>query len=859
MSTSINAREILSTIDTLSVDQILDLYVSLFGEENIPAGENDNEMMLNMRYQIRRRLNMMVRVHKIDEKKEELVPLHDAQNYLSVLARWQREQAQEGTTHHIVVDMPLMMAARPLHESLNFLFATPVEALQEENEKPYIDPKDHTGGSSYMFEDCLPGMKVTHHPIPQLRKEENPELFIDAVRKLLSQKDINLALVDGNSLTVIRSEWSGWLKPLELKISNSDKTSKRLKSLAHGYSITARLRHCSMEIIEGEEKTLDGILFLSRKFVSRCLNETRNKLGETKFNQMMKRVRGAKIFSTRILCAQGKFLKGHAIVVDGQDVDIRTHSCNLKKEVTESPDWLIGLEPMRGKETTRTNIQYIVNHSWLFPLESLKRWSTTETKSIFCDITTGKVSKFTEEVLSNIKEKYKDQENETIWHEEVKHLLGQFHMKGGRFQNSPFMTQETFKAFTERMLSVREGKINITIPCARHCQIISQTAAMEANLIHSDITPGTIKFLKEFGVAVVNDSDWLLMIDNHGGCDQDDFFDLIYREINGVKKVVILRCPNDIGEYTILNPADENECPTSSYYDSKNNEKEATWPALKVESFPPTMSDLLKAGYKKIQIPKSSQASGEYTKESVIEDVIRAMNNPGPGALVNAKIANNIVFQALPQDFLSMEDAIDSNVMSRSTEALDFMMKVKDKLLKNIEQESMDEFYNRIKRLGAKKTHQGTLSQIVDHVLQTREDFLKEIKKWGQLNLQIPERIQQATLQFKGGEESTMIKLLNKWRFDVMQINQNLQLALDNAPQNAEMLGMRLKKLEEQLAADANQKRNLHSQWLLSQIRPERIHKFALIVLTQATKTTKEVSDYILFNNLFRETYLNSI
>ncbi len=846
MATSFNSVEILNNLNVFSQDELFNIFLQMFpGEElpNVSAAELESEI----RSKIRRRLKMLVRVHMLDEKRVEKFPITDGPNYLKHIFQFQKDERKEGRTHHIVCDLAGVMNTRPIHEALSFLFCTANE---------HLTPSQHQGGYTWMFEDSLPGMTVNHYNIPQLQDGEDSEVFMDAVKKVLSPENVNLATVDGNNLTIITSNEEGWLSPLQLKIKASDKTAKRLKSLSHGYSITGRFKEVSLEIIEGSEKALDGIFFVSRHFITACLRQTKKLLGQEKFDQMMKRVRGAKIFSTRILCAHGKFLKGHAIVVDGQDFDIRTHACNLKKEVTDSPEWLIGMEPMKNKETTRTNIQYIINHNWLFPLESLKKWATTETRTIFCDITTGKVSKLTEKALEFIKEESDDPDT---WHEEVKWMLGQVHLAGGKFENSPFMSYETFNQLSQRMLSVLDGKINITIPCARHCQIISYSAAREGNICITEPAEGTIRFVKEFGVAVVSDTDWLKMIDNHGGCDQDDFFDLIYREINGQKKVVVLRCPNDFHEYTLLNPESEDECPISMYYDQNKTEKEFYWPTLTMKEFPLTMSQVLKTGKSKIKLPKSEQKEGDYTKESVIEDVQRAMKNPGPGSMVNAKIAYNLVFGQLPDHFLSMEDAIDSNVMSRSHEALELVNKIKEDLTKQIKTQPMDEFLNKLKRFGCKKLYKGTPTLIVEHVLQIREFFQKEIKAWSQTRLEIPSKIIDALNDTHPNSLESFRKMLNNWRWNVAQLSREQQAKTEELQETAEVTGIRIKKLMEELNEQYNQRRNLLTQKLLQDVRVERIPAFAGIVLTQKTKSTEEISDYVLFNNLFRDSYLKSL
>ncbi len=171
---TLNAQEILNNLSSYNQDQLFDLFCQMFpGSElpNVPAAELEMEV----RSKIRRRCTMIVRVHILDEKRTEKFPITDGSTYLSVLARFQREERKEGRTHHIAVDLPGVMSARPLHEALSFLYCTSNE---------YITPSQHQGGYTWMFEDSLPQMTVNHYNIPQLKDGEDEDLFIFSILDL---------------------------------------------------------------------------------------------------------------------------------------------------------------------------------------------------------------------------------------------------------------------------------------------------------------------------------------------------------------------------------------------------------------------------------------------------------------------------------------------------------------------------------------------------------------------------------------------------------------------------------------------------------------------------------------------------
>ncbi len=102
----------------------------------------------------------------------------------------------------------------------------------------------------------------------------------------------------------------------------------------------------------------------------------------------------------------------------------------------------------------------------------------------------------------------------------------------------------------------RPGK-KVRFPAGKagaHIQIISLAAAKMAGYNGPYVERGTIRYWKRTNCAIVNHLDYILeFYDNSGGCDHDDFFDLVeVKAVAGKRQLVAWRNPSTMREYSMF-------------------------------------------------------------------------------------------------------------------------------------------------------------------------------------------------------------------------------------------------------------------------------------------------------------------
>lgn len=87
-----------------------------------------------------------------------------------------------------------------------------------------------------------------------------------------------------------------------------------------------------------------------------------------------------------------------------------------------------------------------------------------------------------------------------------------------------------------------------------HIQVVSYAAAKMAGYTGPYVEQGTIRYWKRANFAIVNTVEYVVSFyDNSGGCDHDDFFDLVeVKAVNGQRKLVVWRNPSTMREYSLF-------------------------------------------------------------------------------------------------------------------------------------------------------------------------------------------------------------------------------------------------------------------------------------------------------------------
>lgn len=380
-------------------------------------------------------------------------------------------------------------------------------------------------------------------------------------------------------------------------------------------------------------------------------------------SQMIKDLEKQYVYNARIIGKLG-MIKGNMFVAElPEGIDVITTRENIKKEVSNSKRWYLIAEPQFAKKGTTTDIQTMINLPKLFRKSDMEFWISEEYKKMFAEVTEGRI-------LSDYKRVYmrlwKDDQDDSRTiddqelHSRLTYIGYRWVAMGLSITNSPWL----FK--TLAISHAKPLQKRIPVPCSLYEQVISESLARMAGW-DGTVEQGSIRRCLDLGVHVVNDLDWLEMYESHGGHDADDFFKLYYRtiqggEMNGQKVVVVNRCPNGYGEYSVFKYVEGEKFPV--WKDSLGNEH--SFPEVNGRRWPQRLSEAIRngsvkyAGLPSENMESKIEYSPEYTVEDFLMNVRNAMSNGSVGGYVNTVMLHSLVLgKHRPVQLCSMEAAID--------------------------------------------------------------------------------------------------------------------------------------------------------------------------------------------------------
>jgi hypothetical protein len=363
-------------------------------------------------------------------------------------------------------------------------------------------------------------------------------------------------------------------------------------------------------------------------------------------------------------------LKGNAFVSKllPDNIDVISWEGNLKSEITYSEGMRFLAEPQGAKPRVHTDDQTLANFPMLFSKQDMELWLKEEYEKLFDDAIKDKG-------LMNWKNIYQRSWRDKIDPEDeesqarMNYVGYRWRAMGMKVTDSPWL----FETLTIGSAKPLEDKIPIA--CAVYEQIISESMARMAGFDFK-VEEGYIRRLNELEVHVVNDIDWIEMYESHGGCDQDDFFKLFYRtmeggERDGRKVVIAMRSPNGFGEYSIFNYTEGDWYPKWKLADGLEKEflpvNGRGWPKRLSQAL--VDKDVVYTGLSSHNNPVPKRTSDHYTRQDVINDLIASTATGSVGKFVNATMLWASVFQKhRSSQTCSLEDAIDGYVQTNVIE-----------------------------------------------------------------------------------------------------------------------------------------------------------------------------------------------
>lgn len=657
------------------------------------------------------------------------------------------------------------------------------------------------GGEEYQFgfydsgilrqilnETDATGYKVWALPVPNNHTE------FTYVQFLLNDPNVQYALVDKNKVVFVTIEnspgWMSAMSKLGYEVYSGPKTNKRLKSGHRPTLINAHfdLDEINIQIVEPTaysrysfvdpdhpdfnddcavssdyrkpdviERLLDGGFVVSRRMVQKAIQnlpiyDPDNSLDLQDYyydprirKKLTHQLLNATALNARIIFPGGH-LKGNAFVADlPEGVDIITAQGNIKKEISYSNGYRFLAEPQGPKPRVITDDQTVINLPKLFRKSDMTMWLREEYRKMFNKAISG-------ELLTNWQYIYQrmwrdtDDLNDNESRARMAYVGYRWTSSGFKITESPWLFE------TVAISHAKPLQRRIPIPCAVYEQIIPESLARMAG--HDlEVEEGTIIQYPPMGCHIVNDLDWLEMYESHGGMDQDDFFKLFYREMeggdrHGEKVVIVVRSPNGYGEYTIFNYVEGAPHPVWETSDGSI----VTFPTVNGRSWPKRLSEAIAQGDVSYdQLPSTfnpkPKRTGPYTQDDVLRDVQIAMAGGNVGGFVNATMAHSMVIgKHRPRQLCSLEDAIDKcinpddaqDVIAIDQEANTIMREVIDSG-KPIDRNfwisrGMKRFLARNEK--APELYDGKITQMNTLCSEFYDDYVKQIRSWSQKNAQ---------------------------------------------------------------------------------------------------------------------------
>jgi len=544
---------------------------------------------------------------------------------------------------------------------------------------------------------------------------ENKREF-DEIKRIIEHPSIQYALVDKNKVVFVQigkhdtdpenyAPWMDIFHEMGYSVRGGGKTAKRLKAFHRPTLLNAhfKVEECAISLFsEGDEfsrfkdllsdpdsgyteeqrcRLVDGGMIISDRLIQKAIKNVPNYTpgptddpDEYLYNpavrqELIKGLLNAKTFNVRLITIDG-MLKGNAFVSKRlpKSIDVISWDGNLKKEVTYLGGVRFLAEPQGAKPRVHTDDQTLANFPMLFTKEDMECWLKEEYAKLFD-------SAVKDQSLMNWKNIYQRSWRDRVDPEDeesqarMNYVGYRWRAMGMKVTDSPWLFE------TLAIGSAKPMEEKIPIACAVYEQIISESMARMAGFFIV-VEQGYIRRLNELEVHVVNDLDWIEMYASHGGCDQDDFFKLFYRTMeggdrDGQKVVIAMRSPNGFGEYSIFKYTEGDWHPTWKRADGS----EQSFLPVTGRGWPKRLSqaiadgDVSYSGLPSQINPQKTPLSDAYTRQDVINDLKASTSTSSVGKFVNATILWASVFQKhRPVQVCSLEDAIDGYVQTSVVE-----------------------------------------------------------------------------------------------------------------------------------------------------------------------------------------------
>lgn len=361
-----------------------------------------------------------------------------------------------------------------------------------------------------------------------------------------------------------------------------------------------------------------------------------------------------------------------------ENCDIICTVSALKHEVYNDTTVFVLIEPQTaklcaGEIQVFSDMQTIANNPALFQPAQVKQFTAAWVEDMLDTLKKGILleSWYTQSNTAFSRDKFHsptDVNTMTRWQARA------WAMSGLSYTQSPWMFDHLANLMADSLRADDNRKMKFPVPAAMRVLVISASMAYAFGW-EDTIERGEIRFYGDMEALVVHDEDWIEMRPSHGGHDLDDFFVAYYRIVDGLRKVILVRSPNDYGEYSVFDYHEGDHYP---YWQRANGEV-IEFPEIPSDPslWPQRLSEAIAEG--KIHysgLPsKRNVATGpkpelkRYDRDAINTQVRSAPDSTtSVGGNVNARTLYSLTVAPheghRPFQVCSMEQAIDAGTQS---------------------------------------------------------------------------------------------------------------------------------------------------------------------------------------------------
>lgn len=423
-------------------------------------------------------------------------------------------------------------------------------------------------GKSHLIQTIVPDAEIWDIDLNLCSSEDLPEVI-----NLINAMNTIFGWQKGSKITVFKSQdtnaprWNKLLKAMHLDVKVGPLSAKRLARLLSDRDVVIKLPKEKVNIVKvnGNEFAREKDKFTDKDDIDALLDGTAS-ISHSFVLEMLEAagldesiLAGVEALSFSA-ATRGGMLKILGYITPDEnmavaDASIILNDANIKSQLWATDDMVsIAFDLFRPYSDPKTNIQTDIMLREILGDQDLdiKLLSDTLAQGKR-DITTGEARRLMKDWSKKSLDSKLESSNKV--NEDFANLpdmAEDFNARGSDYRFSPSLITMMGTGLVNQWYNLKGNWPKYPLPCAWSRPIISESASY---LIGDgvDVERGETRSIRHGDVWVVNDEDYIEFFRfNAGGADLDDHFGLVFRTIDGVRKVLVYRIPMGWREFSVF-------------------------------------------------------------------------------------------------------------------------------------------------------------------------------------------------------------------------------------------------------------------------------------------------------------------